>query len=128
MNETNEMIKRRKYLLVQTGNILLICLTYYVISSITGLYIPCVFRLVTGLKCPGCGVTHLAVAMLHGDFHEAFMANQLIFILLPAAVIYGCYRAYRYVKSGRRDFSVPETAMLFITLLATIAFGIYRNI
>lgn len=128
MNETGEMIKRRNDLLRQGRNIIGIGLAYYAITSTTGLYIPCVFRLLTGLKCPGCGVTHLAVAMLHGNIHEAFMANQLIFVLLPIAAIYGCYRANIYVRSGRRDFGNLETILLILTLMATIAFGIYRNI
>lgn len=128
MNKTNEMIRRRNDLLIQMRNILAIGFVYYILSSITGLYIPCAFRMITGYKCPGCGITHLAVAMLHGNFHEAFTANQLIFIMLPVAIIYGGYRAYKYIKCGSRGFSGPETVMLFITLVVTIAFGIYRNI
>lgn len=35
----------------------------------------CPFRLVTGLPCPGCGLTRSWVAVGHGDVHDAFAYN-----------------------------------------------------
>ena len=39
-------------------------LLYGIFVSYTGLAIPCLFRKVTGLLCPGCGVTGMCVALL----------------------------------------------------------------
>mgnify|MGYP000317370659 CR=1 FL=1 len=36
-----------------------------------GLRLRCPFRALTGLRCPGCGVTDLCLAVLHGRFWEA---------------------------------------------------------
>ena len=38
-------------------------LLYGIFVSYTGLAIPCLFRKVTGLLCPGCGVTGMCVAL-----------------------------------------------------------------
>lgn len=43
-------------------------------------YPPCVFRMLTGLDCPGCGTTRAAHAILHGRFGEAFRLNPMLFL------------------------------------------------
>lgn len=35
----------------------------------------CPMRLITGLPCPGCGLTRSWVASAHGDFADAFAYN-----------------------------------------------------
>ncbi len=35
----------------------------------------CPFRLITGLPCPGCGLSRSWVAVGHGDIHQAFAYN-----------------------------------------------------
>jgi hypothetical protein len=47
----------------------------------------CLFHRITGLDCPGCGMTRAAHATLHGDLVEAFRLNPLGMILLPLALI-----------------------------------------
>lgn len=126
--ERKNAAERKEYLLRQTGVIFLMGVAYYVFSSLTGIYIPCIFRTLTGLKCPGCGVTHYVVAMLHGDLHGAFRANEMVFMLMPAILLYGIYRAAVYIRKGDTGYSKAETAVLFIILLAALAFGIFRNI
>ena len=37
-----------------------------------GFRIPCLFRRVTGLRCPGCGITDLCLGLLHGRFLPAY--------------------------------------------------------
>lgn len=40
--------------------------------------IPCIFHLVTGFYCPGCGGTRAVKAFLHGDFAASFRYHPLI--------------------------------------------------
>lgn len=120
--------ERKKYVFKQLGQILMIGFAYFVFSGITGIYIPCPIRMITGLKCPGCGVTHYVLAMLHGDIHAALEANQLVFFLAPALLLYGMVKAYLYIKRGKSGISPVEAAVLLPVLIITISFGIYRNI
>ncbi len=49
-----------------------------------GLGIPvCLFQAISGLPCPGCGLTRALVALLHGDPTAAFSYHPFSFILLP---------------------------------------------
>lgn len=43
----------------------------------------CLFHRLTGLHCPGCGMTRAVHAMLHGDVSAAFRLNPLGMTVLP---------------------------------------------
>ena len=43
----------------------------------------CIFHELTGLHCPGCGMTRAAQAMRHGNVAQAFWLNPLGMILVP---------------------------------------------
>jgi hypothetical protein len=54
----------------------------------SGRWLPgCIFHRLTGLECPGCGMTRAVHAMLHGDARGAFRFNPLGMVLLPAALL-----------------------------------------
>lgn len=37
-----------------------------------GISIPCPFRLITGWRCPGCGISRLCLDLLHGRFSPVY--------------------------------------------------------
>src|SRR5476651_1521895 len=45
--------------------------------STHGFYPVCVFHQLTGLNCPGCGMTRAFYALLHGNFLPALKDNAL---------------------------------------------------
>ena len=125
---TDEEKKRAKRLLREVGWILVMGTAYAIWFSFTGIGIPCPIRAVTGYRCPGCGITHCAVNLLHGRVREAFEANQFVFILAPFGLIYGIWRAVRYIRDGSEEISIPETIVFAILFILAIAFAFYRNI
>lgn len=52
-----------------------------------GWFMRCTFHELTGLNCPGCGMTRGAHAALHGRITEAFRFNPVGMILLPLACV-----------------------------------------
>ena len=125
---TDEEKKRAKRLLREIGWILVMGTAYAIWFSFTGIGIPCPIRAVTGYRCPGCGITHCAVNLLHGRVREAFEANQFVFILAPFGLIYGIWRAVRYIRDGSEEISITETIVFAILFILAIAFAFYRNI
>lgn len=91
-----------------------------VFIPVTGLSIPCVFNHVTGLYCPGCGMTRASLALFSGDIYQSFRYNMLIFILLPLLILF-----YVLEKKGKVKLS---QSIMFGMLVITIAFGILRNL
>ncbi len=49
----------------------------------TGLFPVCLFRLVTGYTCPGCGSTRAMHQLLHGHVVAAFMLNPFLLLAIP---------------------------------------------
>ena len=119
---------RARQLAAAAARILAAGALYAVFCSFTHCYIPCLFRAVTGLRCPGCGITHCLIALMHGDLREAFAQNQFVFCMLLPGLIYAASRARRYIVYGRRDCSRLENAGIILVAAAAILFGVWRNL
>jgi hypothetical protein len=57
-------------------------------AGVTDGPVVCPFRRLTGLPCPGCGMTRAWVFAEHGRFGEAIAANPFVLVLLPSAVVF----------------------------------------
>lgn len=94
----------------------------------TGLAMPCLFRSITGFRCPGCGMTRMCVALLHLDFESAFHYNQVLFFLMPVLGIIFLIDAVGYVKTGRWSAGRIQNYIFYASIIAMVAFGVLRNI
>ena len=90
--------------------------------------IPCLFHQITGLQCPGCGVTRMCLRLLHGDLTGAFRENQGVFCLLPVGAVLAGSRAGQYVKYGRTRFRPWENGLVWGMVIILLGFGLLRNI
>ena len=108
---------------------ILLLVAYYFIYKKTGLGIPCPIHKITGLYCPGCGVTRLLFALMHGHIKEAFMYNQLVFIMLPFLLLYIIYCTYLYItdKKDKIISRIPKYVFIIILILV-LAWGVIRNL
>jgi hypothetical protein len=87
---------------------------------VTQIGIPCVFHELTGFYCPGCGMTRVALSLLHLDLYQAFRYNPLIFLISPLYIIYTIANKKRLPRSSH--------VMLIVMLAVTLIFGLFRNI
>ena len=125
---TSEAKHRLRRLLLQAGLILGIGLAYAVFVRLSGLSIPCPFHAVTGLLCPGCGVTRMCLALLRLDFAAAWRANPVLLLLLPVLAALLLRQAVRYVKTGRSTLSRRESALVWGMAAVLLLWGIARNL
>ena len=63
-----------------TGLLLMVAVGagYALWVNLTHLSIPCPFHAITGLQCPGCGVTRMCLALLRLDVSGAWSANPVL--------------------------------------------------
>ena len=61
----------------------------------------CPFKALTGLPCPGCGMTHAFLALGRLDFSGAYAENPLVFPLAALMALYLAGRVPRAVRSGK---------------------------
>ena len=74
-------MRRRKAVLTGAG-VLCAGLLYGYVLIPMGICVPCWFRRITGLRCPGCGITALCLELLHGRFVPAY--NYGLLLAAPA--------------------------------------------
>jgi hypothetical protein len=80
----------------------------------------CPFRMVTGLPCPGCGMTRAWVLLAHGRPDAAMLANPFVLLVMPAAVLWVLVTLSALVR--RRP--APDPAKLMRSAaLRTVACG-----
>ncbi len=52
----------------------------------------CLWRVITGLPCPGCGMTHALLALAHGDLRAAWGFNRGSFVAAPVLLWNGIHK------------------------------------
>ncbi len=116
-------IKVVKYIVV----IVIIGIFYAGVCAYTGFGIPCFFRKMTGLKCPGCGMTHMVLAMMRLDFRTAFLENQFVFVLMPVMAVAAAWHTVQYIKNGRAEMKKFESAACYCVIALAVVWGVVRN-
>ena len=100
--------------------------SYYMFIKITGFSIPCFYYKNFGIRCPGCGLTRMFMALIHFDFVSAFMFNPFMFCVLFVWVT-----VTAMVFIGKPKFA-SKPWLLYTLLIATaigyLAFAVLRNI
>ncbi len=119
---------RLRRLLVGVAALLALGFAYAAYLQFGGVPIPCVFHEITGLKCPGCGVTRMCMALLQGKVSAAFAANPAVFLFLPLIVVEGGICAWRYVKTGEVRLTRFENAAIWVLIVVLVLFAVARNL
>lgn len=128
MHNNMEYRTRIKQLAKKCTLICLCGLGYAFIVQKTGVSVPCPFRALTGLYCPGCGTTRLCMALLCGDWRGAWHANAMLLCLFPLLTAVAAAWAVRYVKTGERHLKRREETVLYLCCALLVLFCIFRNI
>lgn len=116
--------------LVGVGAMLAAALTVgYFNPTTAGFFPACPFFELTGLACPGCGMTRGLHALLHGDLLTALDFNLL---LLPVLFFFGYLFVSLFLTFSRGrglNFKLfNKTAVIVGFLAFTVVFTVARNL
>lgn len=86
----------------------------YMLLSTLFFHEVCPQLIVTGLPCPGCGLTRAGVLLLQGRFLDAFHMHAFIYVWFAFALyfLYNHYIRQRRIKYGMQIIIVLILAML----------------
>ncbi|MCA1578484.1 MAG: DUF2752 domain-containing protein [Acidobacteria bacterium] len=93
----------------------------------TGFFPVCVFRLLTGLTCPGCGTTRALHAILHGELETAFMLNPLLLLASPLLVYAFMRYSVTVMRGGVPRKNAVPAPYLYALFFVLMGFWIFRN-
>lgn len=117
------MQKIDKSLIITVVLFLLIDIVHYVMFDS---FIPCIFHKITGLYCPGCGISRMIASIFKLNFYQAFRFNPFLFVLLLLTIIYQIIKLITYKLSTKK---IKLNNIVYIAILiVTIFFGILRNL
>lgn len=105
--------------------LIVIFLIYAILIIRFDIGIPCVFYEITGLYCPGCGITRLCLSLFEGDVYQAFRYNPIIFIDLP--ILFILFVLNIFLKNNKNIKKITDVIIIFLATI-TIIFGVIRNI
>ncbi|NLN41921.1 MAG: DUF2752 domain-containing protein [Clostridiales bacterium] len=93
----------------------------YIGDPAKGPILPCVFNKVTGLYCPGCGMTRAVHSIMHFKFYQAIRYNALVVLIPPLLIIY-------YLLIMFKWDSKYSKAIIYLAIAIAILYGIARNL
>jgi len=83
----------------------------------------CIFKRITGLPCPSCGMTRAFISLINGDINLAFTFHPLwpLVLIIPIIILLHYYPKQKPVI-GKRVYNI----LLGILLFLIIAVYLYR--
>lgn len=102
-------------------------IVYFFNPSTHAFYPECQFHRLTGLNCPGCGMTRAVYALLHGQVLQALRDNALLVgggFLLGLRAGWFAWNRFR----GRKNGEFFPAKYLWLLLPVMVIFTVLRNL
>ena len=80
------------------------------------------------IKCPGCGVSRMLLALLRLDFAEAFRQNAVLLCLTPLFAALFISWLVRYIRTGDRALTRAENAAVIASSVILAIWSVVRNL
>lgn len=122
------MKERALHCLKIAGVLLAAGLAYGLFVMATGWAVPCVFHKLTGLLCPGCGISRMCIALMRLDFRAAFHYHPLVMLLAPFWLYAFLTWLVSYIREGKREQTKAQKGIVLGSIVLLLAFGILRNL
>ncbi|MBQ8656025.1 MAG: DUF2752 domain-containing protein [Prevotella sp.] len=101
---------------------------YFVFDPTSSAYFPkCGFYVLTGYKCPGCGMQRMLHALLNGDIVGAFRYNAFLMVMFPLGFLLLLLELFRN-RFHRLYMWLPVSGLGYGFLISVLLWWILRNV
>lgn len=122
------MMGRRAKIITAAAAVATVAALYYIFNPATSVWAPkCVFKMMTGYECPGCGSQRLLHSLLHGDIASAWHANAYLLCISPLLLLMAI-AAMQRVKYPRLYAAVNSLPVIAVVCISLVAWTIFRNL
>ncbi len=80
--------------------------------------IGCIFKAISGIPCPGCGVTRAVLSFIEGDWHLAFYYHPLFWLTIPVLFIAVMKQEAIFKSSNFNKFFWITITVMYISVYA----------
>ncbi len=108
--------------------LLIVGFAYFLICNKIGFGLPCLFHFVTGLQCPGCGISRVCISILKGDLQSAWMYNRGALLIAPFLMYLFIRVVYMYIRYDDIQLKKWEKVVTTVITVAFMLYGVLRNI
>ncbi|MCI7596733.1 MAG: DUF2752 domain-containing protein [Lachnospiraceae bacterium] len=122
------MKKRLRQVSIRISLLFTAGIFYGLFSLYTGIRIPCIFHEITGLYCPGCGITGMCISLMQGDLLGAISSNPVLFCLSPFLLFVCADSLIRYVRTGLRTLPGWQSIGIYLAIGLLILYCLIRNL
>jgi hypothetical protein len=86
--------------------------------------LPCPFKYVTGIDCPGCGFQRAVLAMMQGNLHKSFLFYPPA---IPLLIFFAYGMADNFFKLDTKKQLVKKTGFVIVgtIILVSYCFKLY---
>lgn len=131
-----EPLSPRRRLLVRLALVLLAALGLvaglfvltYVPPTAASFYPKCVSYQLTGIHCPGCGLTRAAHSLLNGQIEQAFAYNPLLVLLAPYLLVAFIRWLWFWLWGTEAQRSLFPARYAWVFGVVFVLYWIFRNI
>lgn len=99
-----------------------------IILAAVSFTVGCPFYRLTGLRCPGCGISRMLLSIVRLDFKSAFFYNPALFCLCPLWATGGAVYKMLKAKGNQKSAERAKNALVYFSVALLVAFGILRNL
>jgi hypothetical protein len=82
--------------------------------------LPCPFKYITGIDCPGCGFQRSLLALVKGDVHQSFLLYPPT---IPLLIMAAWWLADSLFKLDTRKSAVKKTMFIIVGLIITVSYA-----
>ena len=78
-------MESEKFKKFRTLPVLILIAAFYILLHLLG--VNCPIRFLSGISCPGCGMTRAWISVFRADFSAAFAYHPLFLTMIPAVIV-----------------------------------------